>query len=231
MNKRNFMKYCILGITILICFSHLLAISYSNEVGITDGMYIKHTYTCSQYPGHSSSCGTIFLVGVDSTLKFSKTSNDIFHVEWEWKDCATNSWDVNSSTRIVSNNGHISWGPDDDSHNFEWIYTDVSLDDQILLFNFWKYTDAIFNITGEAMLGSREVWQLEDVYGSVVWYDKVDGFLVNGTFRYLTDWEKFEFIEIGSSNSGTPFIPGYNILLLLGVLFLTGCILITNRKR
>ncbi|NHJ25407.1 MAG: hypothetical protein EAX89_12570 [Candidatus Lokiarchaeota archaeon] len=233
MNKLKYQKFMVMIAIFVICLVNITTIGYSDEIGVTDYMYVKHTYCCSKYPGHSSFCGTAFIdpaPGVTTTFKFSKTSSDILHVEWEWgSDCGTNYWDVNSSSRIVSNNGHAAWGPSNGAHNMEWIYTDVSLNDQVIIFNFWRYADTVFNITGEAMQGSREVWELKDAYGSVIWYDKADGFLVNGTFRYQSDWERIEFIDVGVENPENPTIPGYNFPLILGVLSLMG-IIITKMK-
>ena len=78
------------------------------------------------------------------------------------------------------------------------------------------------------------VWVLEDEYGSVVWFEKTIGFLVNGTFRYNTDWQTFEFAEtnaFGSSgDTGDGAIPGYNYLILVGIIAIVSIIIIKKQK-
>lgn len=71
-----------------------------------------------------------------------------------------------------------------------------------------------------------EVWQLEDDYGSVVWYEKSNGFLVNGTFIWGVSWyEKFEFEGI---NFGNAAIPGFNCIFLIGLLLVSAIVVLKN---
>ncbi|MFX1531048.1 MAG: hypothetical protein ACFFBC_08045 [Promethearchaeota archaeon] len=235
MIKRNIIKSIILILIFSLFFSHFIAIGYSNEVGITNGMVIKHIHSLSmaQIPEE-----------VPTTLTFSKTSDVIMHADWKWGgswDETSGDWDVNVNTRLVSNVFCERfrwvlkrWSLRDGSHNLMWIHTNVSLNDQVIIFNFCKdittaVGDTIFNITGEAMHGSMEVWELEDAYGSVCWYEKARGFLVNGTFRYLTDWEIFEFesVEYPQPNPG---IPGYNYFFVVSIISIISIVLIKKKS-
>jgi hypothetical protein len=144
---------------------------------------------------------------------------------------------VNTSTRIVSNLNNF--GPENGEHCIFWIYTDVSLDDHINISNIWKAVhtgngDTEFNITGETTHGTMNVWILEDQYGSEVWYEKTKGFLVNGTFTFSGDYHTYEYVShsFPSTGNGGPVIPGYDLLLILGVTSLIGINLIKqNRKK
>ena len=146
----------------------------------------------------------------------------MFHIKWyfggSWD--VEGFWDVNTSTRIVSN--QQSPGPDNGDHDHSWIWTDISLDDQILIFNFFSSVDHLFNVTGEAMHGTMDCWILEDDYGSKVWYEKERGILINGTFKYSTNWQKYTFV----SAALTSGIPGYDYFLLFGAMLGCGIILI-----
>ncbi len=231
MNKSKLTNNIFLFIIFSLFFSNIVAIGYSNEVGITDGMYIKHFLT-----QHSH------LDGWPTTLTFSKTSDDLFHVTWRWEspsDMGSGHWDVTISTNIVSNMDNF--GPPDDSHNGCWIYINASLNDQIIMYNHPKesYTgdgDTVYNITGEysitggTMDVSMEVWELEDAFGSVLWYEKSKGFLVNGTNRYNAYWEKYEFIETNAFSSPEGGIPGYNYFFLFGLLLVSAIVILKNKS-
>lgn len=221
MNKSKLTNYIFLSIIFSLLFSHLIVISYSNETGITDGMYVKHRRSESSIPG-----------GRTTILTFSNTSDDIFHVTWEWVGFSTGSWDVNISTNIVSNS--IQPAPANGYHNAFWIYTDVSLNDSIILYNYDWGSDTVYNITGEATYLSMAVWELKDAFGSVLWYEKSKGFFVNGTNRYLTDWEKYEFLETNAlpeaGDPGDPGIPGYNYFFLIGLLLVSALVILKNKS-
>jgi len=219
MNKSKLTNYIFLLIIFSLFFSHIIAIGYSNEVGITNGMYVNHTHS-----DHS------MMVGHPTTVTFSKTSDEFFHVEWWWGGSyqMTGSWDVNINTRIISN--MQNFGPTDGSHTPFWIYTDVSLNDQIIIYNHYQGGDTVFNITGEAMYGSMEVWELRDAFGSVVWYEKSKGFLLNGTQRYLTDWQKFEFEGTNAFSKKAEIIPGYNYFFLIGLLLVSAIVILKNKS-
>ncbi len=225
MKKSNLMKSLLVVITSSILFSFFLPIAYSNEIGIFDGMYVKHIHFLSTYPED-----------IPTTLTWTKMSDDIFHVNWEWEGSIddTGSWDVNITTRIISN--VVNWGPV--NHTAFWIYTDASLNDQIIIPNIYldypNGEDTTFNITGEAMYGSMAVWQLEDAYGSVLLFEKTKGFLVNGTISHLTNYETFEFVETNAfdppEDTGNGAIPGYSYLLLVGIIASISIILIIKQK-
>jgi hypothetical protein len=200
-----------------IFFSNFLAFGYSNEVGITDGLVVNHLY-------RYYSVDEI----VPSRFTFTKRPDQMFHIKWyfggSWD--VGGFWDVNTSTRIVSN--QESPAPDNGDHDHSWIWTDVSLDDQILIFNFFSNVDHLFNVTGEAMHGSMAAWILEDNYGSEVWYEKERGILLNGTFKApATGWQKYWFVSAAVAAG----IPGYNYFLLIGAILGCGIILIKYRQR
>ncbi|MFX1549283.1 MAG: hypothetical protein ACFFB9_02915 [Promethearchaeota archaeon] len=221
MRKTNLSKTLLFIITFTIFFPYFLPISYSNEIGIQSGLHINHLHSLSIYPEE-----------IPTTLTFTKTSENIFHVKWRWGSPFddTGSWDVNISTNIVSN--MQNWGPENDSHNWAWIYTDIVLNDQIIIFNVMKEMntgdgDTLYNVTGEAMHGTIEVWVLEDEFGSEVWYEKERGFLVNGTNKHSTAWEKFDFVSV-SVDQG---IPGYSYFLLFGAILGFGVLLIRYKLK
>ena len=218
MKKSNIISFFLLLITVSLFFSSFLTFGCSSEVGIKDGMVVKHIYRISMLDED-----------IPTNFTFTKKSSDIFHVVWEYGGSIDmiGSWDVDVSTSIVSN--MLMFGPDVGTHNHAWIWTDVSLNDQVLIFNFFSNSDHLLNITGEAMHGSMEVWQLEDDEGSVVWYEKTQGFLVNGTFRYSSDWQKYTFVSVSVPNPNQG-IPGYNYLLILGIITIISIILMKKQK-
>ncbi|MFW9942369.1 MAG: hypothetical protein ACFFFT_15125 [Candidatus Thorarchaeota archaeon] len=223
MKKTNLSKFLLLIITFVISFAPFLMIGYSNEIGIPNGLNVNHIHSLS-----------ILTEEIPTTLTFTKSSEDIIHVKWKWGGSidGTGSWDVNINTNIVSN--MQNWGPDDDSHNWAWIYTDVSLNDQITIFNVIKQMntgngDTVYNITGEAMYGSMEVWVLEDIYGSELWYEQERGFLVNGTNKHSTGWEVFEFVNAGIPTPGV--LPGYSFFLLFGAILGFGLVMIKYKLK
>ena len=75
-----------------------------------------------------------------------------------------------------------------------------------------------------------EVWELEDAFGSVLWYEKSKGFLVNGTNRYSAFWEKYEFIETNAFSSPEGGIPGYNYFFLFGLLLVSALVILKNKS-
>jgi hypothetical protein len=216
MNKNRSVRIFLLIIIFSLFFSYFFVFGYSNEVGNLNGLRVNHIYRISMLPDED----------IPTSFKFTKRSSDIYHVTWRYGGSIqqTGSWDVNSSTSVVSNMDNF--GPDNGYHNFAWIWTNVSLDDQILMFNFFSNTDHLFNITGEAMHGTMDCWILEDDYGSEVWYEKLRGILINGTFKYNSDWQKFTFVS-----AAVDGIPGYDYFLLFGAIIGFGLILIRYRLR
>ncbi|MFX1503258.1 MAG: hypothetical protein ACFFDH_20015 [Promethearchaeota archaeon] len=220
MKRLNSIKIIFLLVLFSIFFSYFLTVGYSNGVGIPNRLQLTHYLSSNVMPTHSSK------------ITFTRPSSDVIHVVWYLGDPIddTASWDVNTSTRIVSNGQSFAlW---DGEHSFFWIYTNVSLNDQIVLSNIWKHIntlngDAIYNITGEAMHGTMEVWVLEDDYGSELWYEKERGFLVNGTSKYSTDYHTYEYV---SAVVPTPFVPGYNYLIIFSVVTIVSIVIVKERK-
>ncbi|UCC18444.1 MAG: hypothetical protein JSV62_10035 [Promethearchaeota archaeon] len=229
MKKTNLMRFLLTLFASLIFLSFSLPIGYSNEVGIFDGLYIEHIYTLSPMPGEE----------IPMTMTFSKTSEDMFNIENELKNPINDigSWDVNTTTRIISN--VVKFGPFEGNHSVFWIYTDVSINDQIRMCNIWRCVhgydgDVLFNVTGEAMHGSMEVWQLEDDYGSLLWYEKTIGFLVNGTINHLTDWNSYEFSSTNAFDTTVASaIPSYMLIIIVPVIGIVsiGFAIFINRKK
>ncbi|MFW9942371.1 MAG: hypothetical protein ACFFFT_15135 [Candidatus Thorarchaeota archaeon] len=226
MKKSKLAKFFLLLITFSIIFSHFLVIGYSAVVGIPNGLQVKHDYSTNAMPG----------VITPSTLTYTLTSSDVIHiVNYLGGDIDdTGSWDVNTSTRIISN--QENFGPFDDDHSVFWIYTDVALNDQMLMCNIWKGVhsgtgDTLFNITGESMHGTMEVWVLEDIYGSEMWYEKERGFLVNGTMIHVGDYNMYEFVSAEIPKPGIPVdLISIIIITLISVIAIVSIIVIRRQK-
>jgi len=236
MNKSKLTNNIFLLIIFSLFFSHIVAIGYSNEVGVTDGMYVKYFYTSDMEP-----------VGFPTTLTISRVSDAVYHVGWRWEypsHAGTGNWDVTLSTNIVSNrDGHA---PHDGFHNWAWIYSDSSLDDHITLYSFSTqrqigYGDVVYTISDEynitigTMNETMEVWELTDAHGSVLWYEKSKGFFVNGTSQNLPYWEKFVFIETNAFPKAEEeveegLIPGYNYFFLIGLLLVSAIVILKNKS-
>ncbi|MFX0039118.1 MAG: hypothetical protein ACFFB9_02905 [Promethearchaeota archaeon] len=221
--KRSNTKKSILFIVIFsMFFSYFLAIGYSNVVGIPEGFQLKQIMSLKQVPEP-----------FPSTYTFTYTSSDLLHIENYLGGIIddTGSWDVNTTTRIVSNT--LNFGPSIGDHSVFWIYTDVALNDQIVMCNLWldAHTgsgDTGFNITGEAMHGTMEVWILEDEFGSEVWYEKERGFMVNGTLQHSGDYNKYEFVS--ASVPSPPAVPGYNCVLIITVIAIVTIMIIKKQN-
>ena len=224
MKKSKLAEISLFLITFSILFSHFLAIGYSAVVGIPNGLKVKHNYSTNAMPG----------IITPSTLTYTLPSSDIIHiVNYLGGDIDdTGSWDVSTSTRIISN--QENFGPFDNDHSVFWIYTDVSLNDQIVMCNIWKGVhtgvgDTTFNITGEAILDTVDVWVLEDAYGSELWYEKERGFLVNGSMIHIGDYNMYEFVSAGVPKP-TPGIPGYSFVLVISIIAIVSIIVIRRQK-
>ncbi len=224
MKKSNLGKFFLALITFLIVFSHFLAIGYSNAVGIPNGLQVKHNYSTNVMSGITP-----------STMTFTKSSSDTIHItNYLGGDIDdTGSWDTNTNTRIISN--QVNFGPFNGDHSVFWIYTNISLDDQLLMCNIWKGVhngltngDATFNVTGEAMHGTMEVWILKDAHGSEMWYEKARGFLVNGTLKHSTDYNTYEFVSVGVT--GLPGVSGYSLFLIICVTAMISFVIIQRKK-
>ncbi|MFX0021186.1 MAG: hypothetical protein ACFE9S_02600 [Candidatus Hermodarchaeota archaeon] len=218
MKRSNTIK---LLFSLLICsiiFTNFLAIGYSTGVEIPGGLKVVHDLSSSVMPTHRS------------TITFTRPSTDIIHIVWYLGDPIddTASWDVDINTRIVSNSQNFGlWNGE---HSFFWIYTNVSLDDQLVLSNIWKHVltsdgDVLYNVTGEAIHRNKEVWILEDAFGSELWYEKERGFLVNGTSKYSTNYHTYELVS-----AEIPGIPGYNYIILFSIITVVSIIILKKRK-
>ena len=227
MKKSNLIKLFLMFFTFSIFFSHFARIGYSNGVGIFNGLYVGHTLYISAMPGEP----------IPMTMTFNKTSEDTFNIVNELKDPINDigSWDVNVNTRIISN--VVNFGPFEGNHSVFWIYNNVSLNDQVTMCNIYMCVhgldgDVVFNVTGEAMHGSMGVWQLKDDYGSVLYYEKTIGFLVNGTIKHLTDFNVYKF-ESTNAFALPPGIPSYMLIIIVPVIGVVSIVLsvIIFRKR
>lgn len=223
MKKSKLAKFFLLFVTFSIVLSHFLEDGYSNVVGIPNGLQVIHNYSSNVMPGVTP-----------STLTYTQPSGDNIHlVNYLGGDIDdTGSWDTDTDTRIITN--QQNFGPFNGDHSVFWIYTDVSLDDQIVMCNIWKGVhngltngDTTFNVTGEAMHGTMEVWVLEDAFGSEMWYEKARGFLVNGTLIHSGDYNNYAFVSAGVPNPG---IPGYSFFLISGVIAIVSFIIIKKQK-
>ncbi|MFX1379623.1 MAG: hypothetical protein ACFFA4_11090 [Promethearchaeota archaeon] len=192
-------------------------------------MVVNHTLTLSAMPGQQ----------ISMSLTFSKISDDMFNIE-NWLKYPINDigyWDINTTNRVISN--VINFGPFEGNHSVFWIYTDVSINDQLKMCNIYRCVhgfdgDVIFTVTGEAMHETMRVWQLEDAYGSVLWYEKTKGFLVNGTINHLTDWNHYEF-ESTNALAVAPGMPLYLWIILISgigaVAIIIAIVIIRKRKK
>jgi hypothetical protein len=155
------------------------------EAFIFDGMYIDHIYS---YPGYSC----------PSRFSYSYYSGNLFFETWDvWGGSYT--WFVDNQTRLMS--GGSVFG--DGNHTPAWIFTDVSLGDEILIAADAE-GDHLFSVAGELIydlpgFGPVNVWVLEDLTlpGGVAWYEKSTGILLNGTFYYDggSYWYTFDFVD------------------------------------
>ncbi|MFX1487993.1 MAG: hypothetical protein ACFFBI_02525 [Promethearchaeota archaeon] len=164
----------------------------------------------------------------------------MYHAEWAWGGSInlTGSWDVNVDTRIVSN--MQIFGPENGSASAFWLYTNISLYDQVLS-SCAYHSNILYDISGELVIPygdiSIGVWEMTDVANTRVWFEKSTGLLLNGTFHYQTNWEKFEFVETNavfteaSTSSGGNGIPGYNYIFVISMLCLIGITLIQYKLK
>ena len=222
------MKYSFLLITLIGLFSQFVAYGCSAETGIFDGLIVKHIHSLSIYPEE-----------IQTNLTYTHVSGDVYHAEWAWGGSInlTGSWDVNVDTRIVSN--MQVFGPDNGSVSSFWIPKNVSLHDQVLSSCAYAF-DNLYDISEELVIPygniSIEVWEITDAANSRVWFEKSTGLLLNGTFRYQGNWEKFEFFETNAvfaeAVSPSPEgIPGYNYIFVISIFCLIGVILIQYKTK
>jgi len=155
------------------------------EVHLFGGMYIDLDYT---------EAGST----IPTRFSYSFYSGSLFYESWDIMGFPI-IWLVDSLTRLMS--GGSVFG--DGTHTPAWIFTHVSLGDQILIASDGD-GDHLFEVSSELIydlpgFGLIEVWELEDLTlpGGVVWYEKSTGILLNGTFYYNVglNWYKFDFVD------------------------------------
>ncbi|GAH32973.1 unnamed protein product, partial [marine sediment metagenome] len=166
-----------------------------------DGMYIEYIYTeaGSSYP---------------SMFSYSYYSGSLFFETWNIMGMSI-SWYVDSETRLMS--GGSIFG--DGTHTPVWIFTDVSLGDEILIAADGE-GDHLFSVAGELIydlpgFGSVDVWVLEDLDlpGGVAWYEKSTGILLNGSFFYAGGAGLYTFDFVDTNVEFSYMVPPGNFVL------------------
>jgi hypothetical protein len=175
------------------------------ETKLFDGMYIDHIFST-------------FGEGFPSNFTYSYYSGSLFFETWGIMGYSY-IWYVDSQTRLMS--GGSAFG--DGSHTPAWIFTDVSLGDEIftdvslgdeILIAADGEGDHLFSVAGELIydlpgFGPVEVWVLEDLTlpGGVAWYEKSTGILLNGTFFYAGGTYNYTFDFIDTNVEFTYYAP------------------------
>ncbi|TKJ27479.1 MAG: hypothetical protein CEE42_02145 [Promethearchaeota archaeon Loki_b31] len=164
------------------------------DIELFDGMYIDHIWTVPSdiYP---------------SRFSYSYYSGSLFIETWDIMGFSI-PWYVDSQTRLMS--GGSVFG--DGTHTPAWIFTDVSLGDEILIAVVGE-GDHLFSVAGELIydlpgFGSVGVWVLEDLTlpGGVAWYEKSTGILLKGTFFYGGGAANYTF-DFVSTNVEFTYVP------------------------
>jgi len=221
--------YYFLLLVLFIIFSKDIALANANSTNIFNSMYIKHDLEAWDNPPETY---------IPSKITYSSVTTESAHVVWrvEPSIVVEGSWDVNLNTRIVSN--VVDPSPVDGAHTFVWIFTNISIDDQVIISRVAD-GDSTFNVTNKLIhnfpnYGLLGVIQLEDELGSRLWYSNSTGILLNGTFYWLfgTRWMKYNFksTNVFSGPSQEAEIPGYNVYLLFSIGTIVIIILLTKQK-
>jgi len=166
-----------------------------SQAEIFNGMIVNYTFTMGG-------------MSLNSGFEYVYDSGDNFNVTWWIDGSPEGTWVEDASNRLIS----MSAGPstfNDGSHAPIWIFTNVSLDD-IVLISVDGVGDHAFNITKEKTFnipgfGSVEVWQLEDLTfpGGIAWYEKSTGILIKGNFT----WPGFSYtLEIFNTNAAFSYV-------------------------
>jgi len=102
-------------------------------------------------------------------------------------------------------NGQVGISFEVDTHTPFWIFTNCSAGDEIPI-SVDGEGDHAFNVTDELTYnlpgyGPIELWELKDLdnLGGIAWYDKIDGFLINGTFVFAGGSESYNFTFMDSN--------------------------------
>jgi hypothetical protein len=163
------------------------------ETKLFDGMFISYNWT-------------IFGEVKPSDFTYSYVSGDCFHLDWYMDEGGSIShmyWDVDPQTRIMENSDGDGWQFGNGVHTPIWIFTDISLGDEILI-AIDAEGDHLFSVAGELIydlpgFGLVDVWVLEDLTfpGGVAWYEKSTGILLNGDFYYAegAGLYTFDFVD------------------------------------
>ncbi|MFX1497936.1 MAG: DUF2341 domain-containing protein [Promethearchaeota archaeon] len=191
-----------------------------------DGMYLNHSLTYMD-----ANFGL-------SYISYSYKSGETFNATWDFNldtYIYKYQWDVDFTTRLISNGGGSIIMYPDGSHDPAWIYTDVSIGD-IVPIGVWFDGDHLYNVTDDLVydlpgFGPLDIWVLEDLTypGGLAWYDKKTGILLNGTFYYSSGYYNytFDFIDTNvefiyalppepfslTSSAGTPDDDGDFVLI------------------
>jgi hypothetical protein len=167
-----------------------------HEVILFDGMYINYSFSiANSYSGSTQ-------------VSYTHVSGSTFHVLWEGLLSGIslqNYWDVEVQTRELENGaGNFYFG--DTQHTPIWLFTDVSLSDEVPI-AVDAEGDHKFLVTGDTIydipdFGPVEVWVVEDLTlpGGVAYYEKSTGILLSGTFFYYGGAYNYTF-EIINTNA------------------------------
>lgn len=143
-----------------------------------------------------------FGVFPSSTMDWSYLSGNLYHNDfliptgWPWPSQMAYEWDVNNSTRTISNyvmDPIFVFPYYAGRHTFAWIFTNVSLYDtvEIGLMGIDPY-DHTFNVTDEIVeptpFGDVDLWVLEDLDtpDGIAYYEKTTGILFGAEFTLIS---------------------------------------------
>ncbi|MFX0098785.1 MAG: hypothetical protein ACFFCS_04330 [Candidatus Hodarchaeota archaeon] len=177
------MKIGLIAVSIAILFLPFSAVT-ADQSGIQpnqgsgsippfDGMYYNYTFTtnASGLPSNSSASDTFIPHSSESDL-FVVTS---YIAERN----------VNETDRVISQS--LSSDIGDGTHEWTWIPADSEMNGQVLI-AVRNSTDQAFQVSGNATFqyGGRtyNCWKLNSSEGSIAYYEKSSGLLVNATFLY-----------------------------------------------
>ncbi|NVM03260.1 MAG: hypothetical protein HWN67_13045 [Candidatus Helarchaeota archaeon] len=154
----------------------------ASPLGIFDGMFIKWT---GKYED------TFFgIFDWNGTEIYSYLSGISFQVDesvnWFGGMQAITTRDIDIETRIISNAGTLYFWTDDD-HEIFCIPKTTTMYDIIPIATPWMGSDEYnFNVTGEKLIDIlgryQNCWELTGPYGSIAYYEKYSGVLINATF-------------------------------------------------
>jgi hypothetical protein len=161
---------------------------------IFDGLYANYTWEWSTGGGGMSNHTFIHLTG------------NIFNVTW-YHFSGVSGWDVNNQTR-VRNNTYGLYNMGDGTHDYLWIFTNVSINDTVPI-TIGADGDHSFNVSKQIYYdlpgyGPIFLWELIDLTkpGGIAWYEKNSGLYINGTFYYGLG---SDYYKIGFLNSNANF--------------------------